>query len=513
VKKYRFRRLGIGTGTKVQQANLRALAKEMAEDPGILIPECAGKCARCPVKKLESGLRKVQAYRKNHGALQKLTSRGGNLERAYAAMLMIALEETPIMFATAKLPTGDVGFTVRGKARKEFLIGLQHFDDPKLRLLAYSELAMKNKVHIYSSDENIICGGRTPHYPKELVSEVISGSNYTLARSQSGYGCEHAASGYALRVEIVSAGMTIQICRACSSQKTNILAELSSRVIARKPESDFRIALEHGIECKKGHDCTLSSSPVDSSGIVKRYRAGQLSDRGMIDEYEKTVREAFGRYGTAIFILGNTCYENDHAAFIKALGPSETEEAALTRVLKSAQCPVVMDSATPNAVLSLFWEKQGANAIHAVTGDKELARSFFLETKNSGKTPVQILREAALRSRSKEALSKLPEFKSLGKLGRYSDDIARTHRALGREEALKKVGSLQDDTKARSLNCGFLIAMGALKGKEWQFSKEEQDYGRYLADFAACLLNSKPEGYSDALQNLLSAAGTNESVG
>jgi len=201
-----------------------------------------------------------------------------------------------------------------------------------------------------------------------------------------------------------------------------------------------------------------------------------------------------------------------HEEFIKALKPSETEEKALTRVLKSAQEPVVLESATPNSVLALFWDRQGANAIHAVTGDKDLARSLFLETRDGGRTPVQILREASVRSRSMEALSGLPEFARLGRLGRYSDGIARTYRALGRDEALKKVGAVQDDTKARSLNCGFLVALEALKGREWQFSREEQDFGKYLAGFADNLFKCEPGAYRDALQNLLTAAGTNETA-
>ncbi len=513
MKKFRFGRMGIGAGTKVQQSNLRSLAREMAEDPGILVPECAGPCSRCPMDKMQARLRKIQVNRDNPKALKRLASGGRQLERSYAAMLILASENGPILFANARLPTGDVSYTMRGKVKKEFLVGLQHFDDPKLRLLAYTEWAFGRKLNLYSLNDGLVCSGKKPKYPQELISEVMASSSHSLSKHPGGFRCEHAGEGYGLRIDILSADTSIELCMSCSSEKANTYTRLTSRMLARKPEADFRITLEHDIHCLKGSGCTLSGSVIKTSDLVARYLKGELSDRALIVKYEERVRETLEKAGKTIFVLGNTCFEDDYERFIRDLDPSEMESLALKRVLKNAESPVVMDAATPNSVFSVFWDKQGANAIHAVTGDKELARSLFLETRGSGKTPVQILREAAVRSRSKEALSALPDLRKLGRLGTYADGIARTYRALGKDEALKKVGTLQDDTKARSISCGFLVALGALKGREWQFSKEELDYGAYLANFINTLLNTESGKYSDALQCLLTASGTNETVG
>jgi hypothetical protein len=513
VKKPKFRRFGITTGTKVQQANLRALAKDMADDPGILIPDCIGKCSRCQFEKLRTKLRKIQSFRDNPAALKKLASGGKQLERAYASMLLLAKEDTPIMFATAKLPSGDVSYTVRGKAKKEFLIGIQHFDDPKLRLLAYSEFAVKKKLHLYSSIDSLSCSGKGANYPPELVSEVLRSSSYALKKTQEGFTCEHADKGYGLRLDIISAGLSIEICMSCASRKQNLFTELTSRVLARHPDDDFKIRLEHDLECIKGDDCTVSRTGIKTSDLVSRYRAGKLSDEGLIEEFERAVRDCLAQAGCTIFVLGNTCYEDDFEAFIKVLKPSEIEEIALRRMLKNAPSPVVMDTATPNAVLTLFWDTLGASAIYSVIGDKELAKKIYSDSVNSGKTPSQILRDAKIQSKSKNVLAALPDFKRLSKVGKYVDELARTYKAMGREETLKRIGTVQGDTKLKSIDCGFLTALGVLKGKEWQFTKEEQDYGKYLADFASALLESSPEEYSEALQNILTASGSGETVG
>ena len=68
----------------------------------------------------------------------------------------------------------------------------------------------------------------------------------------------------------------------------------------------------------------------------------------------------------------------------------------------------------------------------------------------------------------------------------------------------------KNETKLKSVSCGLLLDLDALKGKEWQFTKEELDYGRYLADFTKALLGSEPDEYKDALQNLLTASGSGE---
>ncbi|MFO7618077.1 MAG: hypothetical protein R6W91_00185 [Thermoplasmata archaeon] len=510
MKKPRFRRFGISTGSKAQQANLRALAKEMAQDPAILIPGCAGKCSRCPFDKLLVRLRKIQAYRDNAAVLKKFASGGKPLERGYAAMLILAIENTPIMFATAKLPTGDVGYTVRGKAKKEVLIGLQHFEDPKLRLLAYSEFALKKRLHLYSLNDDLLCSGSSPAYPPELISEVIRSSVYHLKKGPSGHRCEHADDG-GLAIEIISAKQKIEICKSCASGKNNLLNGFKLRVLARRPDDDFDVEVKHDIVCARGTGCSLSGNSAGTSGIIARYRDGKISDDALVKEYRAAVRGSADP-GKALFVLGNTCYEDDAASFIKALGPTEFEEIALKRVLKGAASPVVMDTATPNAVLAQFWDRSGAGAIHSVIGDKELARKIFTETKDSGKMPSQIIRDAIIQSKSKNALAALPDFKGLSKLGNYADEVARTYKALGREETLKRLASAHGDTKSKSVNCGFLYALDALKGKEWQFTKEELDYGKYLADFARALLDSQPADFADALQNLLTAAGSDETV-
>jgi len=516
VKRPKFRRFGVSTGTKVQQTNMRRLAKDMAKDPKMLIPECLEDCGRCQFDKLHLKFTKIQKFKDHMSILNKLARGGKQLERGYASMLILAAEDMPIKFATAKLPTGDVNYTVRGKVKREVQIGLQHFDDVELGLLAYSEIAIKKGIYIYSSEEGLYCSGRA-HYPKDLIREVLKTSNYSLKKTKNGHICEHLAGdeahGGVLTLKIISADMSIILCQTCASKKKNIYSELTRRVITKRPERDFEIRLEHRLDCVKDDDCTVLGMSFDTAALEDRYRKGRFSDKELLKEFEKSIAGFLGTSSSRLLIAGNRCFEDDTAAFIDALRPSSIERKALEYVLRNTSESVVVDSHTSSAVLSQFWDTKGAGAVLTVTKDKELARKIYLETKDSGKTPSQILREAEMESRSKTVLEALPDLKGLGKIGTLADGIARDYKALGRDETVRSIEKApKGETKLKSVSCGFLMSLNSLKGKEWQFTKEELDYGKYLADFTKALLESPPEDYKDALQNLLTASGSGEVI-
>jgi hypothetical protein len=432
-------------------------------------------------------------------------------------MLLLAVEDQPIKFAMARLPTGDVNYTIRGKVKKEVLIGFEHFDDVELSLLAYSELAVKRGLHIYSSTEGVYCSGNSPNYPKDIIADVLKSAGLQFKKVKGDYLCEHMAEkgahGQILNIDVISAETSISVCRTCSSKKRNIYNELNKRLITKRPERDFDIDLEYRFECVKGDACSVAAKRFDTRHLVEKYCKGEIADRELLDLFGDEVRESLGGAEAKLLIIGGKCYERDTEAFIEALDPSDIERKALAKVLAAINSPVLVDSGTPSAVLSLFWDKAGASAIHAVTGDKELARKIFQDTKGSNKTPSQILREADMERKSKTVLGALPKFKSLGRIGGFADGIARTYKTVGKAEALREIDRHpKSETKLKSVSCGLLMAMNSLKGKEWQFTKEELDYGRYLADFACALLDADPKEYKSALENLLTASGSGEQL-
>jgi hypothetical protein len=105
----------------------------------------------------------------------------------------------------------------------------------------------------------------------------------------------------------------------------------------------------------------------------------------------------------------------------------------------------------------------------------------------------------------------LPTFKSLGPVGSYADRIARTAKTEGKDASLRLIEKTKGtDHRLRSVSFAFISALGEGQTKGWQFTREEMDYGSYLAPFAQRLIESQGDDYAEGLKLLLEASGSNE---
>ena len=77
-----------------------------------------------------------------------------------------------------------MSFAVRGKVDAEYLIGVQYFDDPDLRLLAYFQEAKDSDLHIYSSPESLYCSSDGPRVPASYSKEMLATAPYELKAGQ-----------------------------------------------------------------------------------------------------------------------------------------------------------------------------------------------------------------------------------------------------------------------------------------------------------------------------------------
>jgi hypothetical protein len=91
-----------------------------------------------------------------------------------------------------KYKTGDITYAQRGRSDKEIQAGIQHFDDPVLRLLCFKDLALKKNLHLYSWEDGFISTGLKGNPPKILVfterwkkEALAAGATYAGAKSLS----------------------------------------------------------------------------------------------------------------------------------------------------------------------------------------------------------------------------------------------------------------------------------------------------------------------------------------
>jgi len=500
--------------SKVEHREFTEKARKLSDKPELLLPLCAHKekkCGKCPFDKLGEQLGSVQRHKDDKGKLDSASKWAWNkFARAYAGLLLIRHDgDKNLYLLVAKYPAGSVGYILKGKAPKEKLIGVQHYDNPKWRLMAYMDFAKKG-FYFYSAKDRLYCSGHDPLPPAQFIKEAVGRSRYQFKSEDGRYRCIHLAqnedSSY-LKLTWKSPKIVFEICEKCCSEDENLFCKLTEMALSREQADDFGVKAKFRLACKaKCGECALDDVVLDPV-LAERYLSGSLSDKQLVTEYLDDVRKGLENRGRGgLFVAAGECYGSDIKGFISALNPGVEERIALERVLKDIDRPILIDSPTPSKVLSLLWDEHGLDAVESVVDDKELAKEIY--EKHTGEQPSQTLKDAWLTRREREILAELPEYYSLPPVADFANRLARACRAAGPKECLQVLEKAEKkDMKMKSVAYAFLLSLNAQEGKEWQYSKEERDFAQFLTEYVTKLRDSGADGYNDALSNLLTASG------
>ncbi|MFP4169814.1 MAG: hypothetical protein ACLFUV_02145 [Methanomassiliicoccales archaeon] len=499
-KKFR----GAKATPKKLERELLKNSKRLAEDPSLLLPRCQGDCRKCDFEKLRKKMEKVAGFKDDPEKLQAMASRGDQLVRAYAGTISLAASGKIPFLGTARLPSGDISYAVRGKADKEKLIGVQHFDDTDLRLLAFYDLARKKDLHLYSTKGGLVCSDRA-QAPPEYVEEAVSLIPYELERGS----CGHRTNA-TLVVEWVSAGREFRVCEDCLDEEVNLARTLGRRIAARDPMDDFRVDVDHHFEYPLGEDGSVAEDYTMGDSLAKEYLEGEINDTVLVDRYLEKKLDYIKDRGEKLYVVGNHCYGDDKSAFLERIRGSEVEKRALSALLQEKDIPVVSKSDQASKIIADLWSSHGDRLMGYVADQEDIQEAK--ETAGD-EAPATILKEAYRIHMRKRIHAALPSFTHLGKVGKLADHLARTYKTEGKEALLRAVEKGRSrGHQMRAVNYAFLSAMGEADSKSWQFTVEEKDFGGYLSQFASRLLEAEGDDYQDALKVLVDASGAMEQV-
>ncbi len=503
VKKPRRMRTFARTASKSMEKKLIQNAKKIKENPFLVIPEYEDSDSEKYFGKLKKKIDKINSYTDDSKKLDKLSNKR-DIRGAVAGTLLLAHSEKAPYLAVGKFPTGDVAYAQRGKADKEKLIAVQHFDDPVLRILGIKDISLKKKLYVYSWDKGFFSSGKKPNPPNGFVDFVLKKTN--LKRKENTAICENldpkivkegknAGKSY-LRIYWKSADILIGICEKCASKQKNILFNITKYMIEPDLEKDFEISVVG--KAYKG-----IKSEENETIKIDDYLSGKIKDYDFIKQNIKTRKQKLKDSSEKIFILNGDSYGKDKEGFIKALDPNEYEKIGLEFVLDKIDEPIVFDDATPNKILEEYWGDFGLEIIESIIKDKDMAEKFY----SLDDEPSDILELAFNYKKRRKILSNLPKYKSLPKLAEFADKIARNYKTFGEKKTLVELRNIPDDTKMKSLTYAFLLAFNRGKDKKWKYSEVEIEYGNFLKEYAKKLLRAKPDEYHTKLKDLLTASG------
>ncbi len=503
----RVRFKGMKITPKTLEKELIDKARRLADDPSLLMPECQKPCKKCNFDKLLDKMEKMSRFKGDPDRLISLAGWGDQLVRAYAATISLAAAGQIPYLAVMKLPVGDVSYAVRGKVEKEKLIGVQYFDDPDLRLLAFWDIARRDDLHLYSSTNKFSCSSEGPSAPAEYVEEMLDSAPYKIGNECT---CGHPASTTKLTITWKSTGKTISVCRDCLTDE-NLLHHLSSGIAARDPTDDFEVGVEYSLECRSDcQGCPVEEDFRMSAALKERYASGQIGDRALADGFVEERTSDLRRSNRTILVVGQDCYGSEIDSFLSRIRGTDAEKKALRGLLETKDVAIVSGSDQAGKILADLWTGHSRALLEQVAS-KVVVDSILKQQPNLA--PSQLILEAARLESAKGIHSSLPTYSKLGEVGRYADRMARIYKTEGRAAVARAIEKeRQLDHRMRAVSYAFLTLAGEADAKSWQFSKEEKDFGTYLSQFAIRLAEGEGDEYNEALEVLVMASGSIEEI-
>lgn len=495
-RKVRFR--GVKHTPKRLESDLLQKSKELLDDPGLLRPKCAGTCRKCHFDKPFARIGKLERIKDDPDALVKASKKGPcDITKAYAATASLgAAGEIPYL-ATARLGGEEVSFAKRGSVGNDKLIGCQYYNDPRIRLLLYNDMARKKKLHIYSFDE-LVCSN-APNMPEDYLYDAFWDTPYEFPND--GLACGHEGQG-TLVIAVKSLGEEISICRNCAKD-VSTLQYLISRISARDPLDDFDVSVRH-----KFHSAGDEGREAIPSDRIREYAMGKITDSALIASVLKDMAGTLKKGDVATFVSGNTNHGSDLNGFLESLRGSDVEKDALKAYLTGRNESVIIKSDRASEALSALWPEHWKDIVSAYTS-RETAEAFGDQSRSN---PAQALSGARRVMMSKDVIDSLPDFgKRAGPMTKLADAYAKAAKVGGAEMLSEEMDrNLPRDNKAKAMARAFGISLGT--DEKWKLSKEDLEFSDFLMPFVRDLLDSEGEAYRDRMNTLMTATGSGEKV-
>lgn len=502
----RFRR-GPKKASEIQKKNLKENAQSLAKNPMKVIPECEDSCLFCKFGRAKRKIKKIDKYSQNEKKLEKYAKRGPDLSRAVAGTILFGIQGEAKKVTTTKSPEGEIAYAKKGKASKQRLIGVQHFDDPRIRLIAFTNEADKG-YYFYSVGEKVICTGKKPQPPDKFVKEAIERIPYALSEKDGTYTCGHTGEGRgSLKLRWESAEKEFFVCEDCVDSTTNLFSVLAARMLSSDNSESFSLKSELGLRCEGDcESCRLAEDIPISEELSEDY-FNNLSDKELIKRHYDEARLSIeNKYD--IYIIGDVCFGRDKKAFLNHIDHHDWERPALVKLIKKTK-GAVLEEGTVNEFLEKYWDSYKQEVMSAIIDDE----GAIEEVLSKDIRPREKLRDLNEVKQKKEEMSSLPEFKELPPEAEFADTIARVYKVKGEEEAINEIENHNlSDTRLKSVAFGFYTVFGKGNSKRWKYEDTEVDSGEFLSDHIEELLEAEKEEYAEKLQDVVKMSGSTAKV-
>lgn len=484
---------------KVEERDLLEAARLHADEPDLVQVACVGRHFLCPVQRLSGALAKIHARKDDVAFLERRSKRGRGLAKGYAGTLLLARAENAPYVGQLKLPVGIFPYAVRGTAAPTHYLALQHWEDPRLRLLAFAEFTKKKRYRFFSVGDGVVCAHRSGPVPSEYVD--AQAERLGLSRAGDLVACPHPQALPALVLAWPKAGVTMRRCTTCLSAANTALEILQEAAL---PDAAHEFDADVAFPPVAG----APALDVSDAAAAAEYAKGTLTDAQFVERYAAARRRALEATPAPFFVLGDRAFR-EPAPFLDLLAPPPAERRALEAALAAAPRAVVLDRPSASRALEAVWAERGRAALEAAAGSADGAALY--EPAAGADRIAELLRKAEAVGASRRAEEGLPKYARLPGPARVADAAARAYRRGGRDAALKALPDGQPGAE-RAIALAVRRVLDAHGAHAWKYTAEETGLAETLAPLAKRLLDAAPAEYHAALADLARAAGVTQEL-
>ncbi|MBN1390269.1 MAG: hypothetical protein JXA22_06480 [Candidatus Thermoplasmatota archaeon] len=534
-KNYKVR-TGARTASKGLEKELKRKAKRLSQDPSLALPRCT---VNVPYfRNLERKLEEVSRSKDNKRALEKASKKGDKLIRAYAATLILLHEEKIPYLAVFKSPFGDVGYAHRGETSREKLVGIQNYEDPRIKMMAYLEEVKKKRLFMFVTENEVICTGTDPMPPKEVIDALPKRLGKGMKRSGNVIHSPHIRANIVQKGEpwkepyLVVSWDVADILMAKNLTYTlqnqdNTFATCASYMASEKISRYFSVEVNVRPICDHGTGCPCDpparkekkESFIQRLGKVKEqtsleiYMEGKMMDHRLIEKELDDYRKRLEEVGETVYIISNRCFGSDHEAVMTSLTLTKEEKEALKSFFTHAKGPIISSDPTTNKIMEPFWKDVGEKVLNDLIGNKKIAKEVFNSFPTPRYQPMTVVQEAIYRMEESGMRAKLPTPKDPPRMIEFAYECAIAYLVRGGEGASKVVERYgDDDIKVKAAKYAFVKGLNLTRSAGWSYTTHEMGYAQGLDEIVVELAQDDPGKFKIGLTRLWKATGSTQDL-
>ena len=460
--------------SKEKQKEFIDRLRNLFEDPASLIPECIDGGMFCSFssyrKKVES-LANSQAYDKYTKAADQFLS---GLSETYRIME----SDSATIFGMLKTPYGSTEYAKRGVTDDTVLVGIQHYDNPLWRMLAFSSLAKTKGARVYSSTNFYIGSCKNTSPGKRFFEDCLKDEGIQFQEEDDTI----VLPGTGRFMEVLHLG-TVKF-RFYDNSTTNLVHSLLRHMITPDIGRDFSFKSDFLSDM-------VSDIPPQS---LTMYFSGKINDRTFLREVnEYRINEAVKR---GFFIVGEKGFRSI-ADFVTENEFKYVPESLISEALENFGKGIYMEAFSERKVLETIWASSGSLIMKGLFPD--LSDSELKSLKGS---PTDQIDSVSERSRIAEIKSDI-EVKAWSPDSQYLIDVIKDYFTLGREKALREAEKTSGKSHVRkAIFYTFLDCLGEAKNREWQFNDTERDLSWKIKPYISRILENGASVMAQEIENI-----------